>query len=170
MPFLFYYLDSLFQVTARIDFIPRCLTQKLFLLSNIETLPLYTTRKTNEMPPTYLKVIAGIIGIALIGSGLHGVFNPSHMARVFGVIDVSRDMTVFYPGIGGRNLSAGLAVWTMLLYGQYRAMGMFLLCWMCTGLADTYLLLIHYGEVDTVWLHVFNTCVLAVVAPKLLKG
>jgi hypothetical protein len=115
-----------------------------------------------------------IVGTALAGSGLYGVVSPAEMAREFGVINVTREMAVFYPGIGGRNLSLGLAVWWLTLVGgmrqrQYRwAMGVFLTCWICTGLADTYLLLIHYEEVDKVWLHIFNTCVLAVLSPILL--
>ncbi|PVH99934.1 hypothetical protein DM02DRAFT_728880 [Periconia macrospinosa] len=103
-----------------------------------------------------LDIATAAIGIALIGSGLYGVFYPANMARVFGVIDVSRDMAVFYPGIGGRNFSAGLAVWAFKYTGQLKALGIFLLCWIWVGVADTYLLLIHYDEVDTVWLHVFN--------------
>lgn len=122
------------------------------------------------MAPKYLQAITGIIGTALIGSGLHGVFNPAHMARVFGVVDVTRDMTVFYPGVGGRNFAAGLAVWTLLLNRQYRSIGMLLLCWMWVGIVDTYLLLIHYEEVDTVWLHVFNTFLIATVGLQLLKA
>lgn len=43
-----------------------------------------------------------------------------------------------YPGIGGRNLSAGLAVLLLSLNGQRRALGTVLMCWgICTGLTDT---------------------------------
>lgn len=144
------------------------------VLSNSLTRTIPTIRKTsakaNMLRKHTLDTITAFIGTMLIGSGLYGVLYPSDMARVFGVVHVNRDMAVFYPGVGGRNLSAGLAVWWMTLAGQRKAMGMFLLCWICTGLADTYLLLIHYAEVDTVWLHVFNTLVLAIVSRMLLKA
>lgn len=117
-----------------------------------------------------LNIITAFMGTLLIGSGCYGIFYPSQMARVFGVIGVNRDMAVFYPGIGGRNLSAGLATWWMTLTGHSKALGMFFMCWMCTGIADTYLLLIHYAEVDTVWLHVFNTLVFAFVSLQLLQA
>lgn len=114
--------------------------------------------------------VTAFIGTALLGSGLYGLVSPANMARIFGVVNVTRDMTVFYPGVGGRNFAAGLAVWWMTLAGQRKALGMFLTCWMCVGFADTYLLLVHYDEVDTVWLHVFNTCVLAVLGPTLARS
>ena len=38
------------------------------------------------------------------------------------------------------------------------------------GVADTYLLLIHYDEAETVWVHVFNTCVLAFVGSTLIRS
>lgn len=117
-----------------------------------------------------LNIATAIIGCLLIGSGLYGVLAPAKMARQFGVVNVTREMAVFYPGIGGRNIGAGLAVWWMKIAGHHQALGIFLICWMCTGLADTYLLLIHYESVDTVWLHVFNTGVLAVVGPSLLMS
>ncbi|KAI9150637.1 hypothetical protein HJFPF1_10412 [Paramyrothecium foliicola] len=116
-----------------------------------------------------LNIFTAIIGTLLVGSGLYGVLYPRQMARTFGVIDVNRDMAVFYPGIGGRNVSAGLATWWMTLARQHKALGIFLMCWMCTGIADTYLLLVHYAEVDTVWLHVFNICLLGFVSSQLLK-
>ncbi|CAI6235945.1 unnamed protein product [Periconia digitata] len=123
------------------------------------------------MPPSKtLDIITAIFGIALLGSGAYGVLYPAEMARIFGVIDVTRDMTVFYPGIGGRNFSAGLAVWALKLTRQRKALGIFLTCWICTGLADTYLLLIHYEAVDTVWLHCFNICMIGIVAPQLIMG
>lgn len=115
-------------------------------------------------------IITSIGGCALIGSGLYGVISPANMARQFGVIDVSRDMTVFYPGIGGRNLTAGLFVWWMKLTDQPKPLGAFLVCLMCTGTADTYLLLKHWEAVDQVWIHVFNTCVAGVVGSSLLQA
>lgn len=115
-------------------------------------------------------VITAIAGCALIGSGLYGIISPTNMARQFGVIDVSKEMTVFYPGIGGRNLTAGLFVWWMKLTNQPKPLGAFLTCLMCTGIADTYLLLKHWEPVDTSWFHIFNTVVAGVVGTSLLQA
>lgn len=114
--------------------------------------------------------ITAVAGTALIGSGLYGLISPAGMARRFGVVNVTKDMTVFYPGIGGRNLGAGLFVWWAKYNNQPKALGAFLLCIICNGLADTYLLLKHDGEVDTVWLHVFNIGVAAATGISLLRG
>lgn len=117
-----------------------------------------------------LNTVIPVIGTALVGSGLYGVFSPEKMGRAFGVIDVTKDMTVFYPGIGGRNLAAGLAVWSLFMTGQRKALGTLLLCWDVVGVVDTYLLLIHDRPVDTIGLHVFNTFLLLLVAPALIRG
>lgn len=45
------------------------------------------------------------------------------MARNFGVIEMTKDVTVSYPGIGGRNLAAGLAVRSLSLMEQRKALG-----------------------------------------------
>lgn len=105
-----------------------------------------------------------------MGSGLYGLISPAGMARQFGVVNVSKDMTVFYPGIGGRNLGAGIFVWWMKLTNQRKPLGAFLLCIIFNGLADTYPLLKHDGEVDTVWLHVFNIAVAGLTGSSLLLG
>ena len=91
------------------------------------------------------------------------------MARTFGIVEVTEEMSVLVPGLGGRTLSAGLAVWCLKLAGQHRALGLFLLCWVCAGVADTYVLLSHYEAVDQVWVHVFNTCTLAMTGIALLR-
>ena len=73
-------------------------------------------------------------------------------------------MIVFYPGIGGRNLAAGLFVFTMIFTRQRKTLGMFLACWATVGFADTYLLLIHTAEVTNVWIHIMNICILYTTA------
>ena len=115
-------------------------------------------------------IITAILGCALIGSGLYGIISPTTMARQFGVVDITKDMTVFYPGIGGRNLTAGLFVWTMKLTNQPKPLGAFLICLICTGITDTYLLSNHWAPVDPVWGHVFITCVAGVVGHSLLMA
>lgn len=122
------------------------------------------------LPQSICNIITAIAGTALIGSGLYGVVSPANMARQFGVIDVTKDMTVFYPGVGGRNFTAGLFVWWMKLTNQPKPLGAFLVCLMCTGIADTYLLLKHTEPVDTIGLHVFNIVVAGVVGSSLLNA
>ena len=117
--------------------------------------------------PTILSFLSTIVGILLMGSGLLGFFNPGRMARTFGLVNVSPDMTVSFPGIGGRNFAAGLIVCCLGLAGERKALGIFLSCWTTAGVADTIMLLRHYGEVDRVGIHIFNTCVLAIVGSAL---
>ena len=117
-----------------------------------------------------LDVITGVVGILLLGSGIYGILYPTDMARIFGIISVTREMAVFYPGLGGRNVSAGLTVWALKYTRQRRALGIFILCWTFVGYADTYLLLIHPEPVDMVWGHVFNIGWLTVVAILLIRG
>ena len=116
----------------------------------------------------YSDLAAAFIGTLLIGSGAYGLLSPEAMARVFGVIDVTRDMAVFYPAASGRTFAAGLAVWWLTLAGQRKALGIFLTCWVLAGLVDTYLLLSHYQDVDSVWVHVLGTANLAFWGTKLL--
>lgn len=117
-----------------------------------------------------IDIVTGIAGCALIFSGLRGIINPAGMARTFGVVKVTRDMTVFYPGLAGRNLGMGIAVWWLKILGERRSLGVLVCCLLCNGFSDTYLLLTHHADVDNVPLHVFNTCVGAVVGPLLLSG
>lgn len=124
----------------------------------------------NMVPRPLINGIVAVIGTALIGSGLYGVFSPNNMARVFGIIDVTRDMTVFYPGLGVRNFSAGLAVWSLFLGGQRKAVGTLLLCWDVVGVVDTWILLNHDRPVDTIGVHVFNTILLLSVGTALVRG
>ena len=100
--------------------------------------------------PIILSFLSAIIGMLLIGSGLLGFFNPSRMARTFGIVNVTPEMTVSFPGIGGRNFAAGLIICSLGLAGERRALGIFLSGWTTAGVADTIMLLRHYGEVDQV--------------------
>lgn len=164
---------------SRITYIHTYIHTFVFTSSDSRLLPAPTNHITIPQssppltqPPTMgpLDVATSIIGLALLGSGFYGVFYPLEMARIFGIISVSREMVVFYPGIGGRNVSAGLTVWAFKFMRLRRALGVFLLCWTVVGYADTYLMLVHYGEVELVWLHVFNICLLTVVAGFLIGG
>lgn len=116
----------------------------------------------------YSDLATALIGTLLVGSGVYGLLCPEAMARVFGVIKVNPDMAVFYPAASGRTLAAGLAVWWLTLAGQHKALGIFLTCWVLAGLADTYLLLSHYQEVDSVGVHVLGTVNLAYWGTRLL--
>ncbi|KAK7403367.1 hypothetical protein QQX98_010888 [Neonectria punicea] len=117
-----------------------------------------------------LDLATAAIGTLLAGSGLYGIFAPANMARTYGIVNVNRDMAIFFTGIGGRNLGAGLAVLALTAARQRKALGMFLSCWVVAGIVDTYLLLTHDDVVDQIGVHVFNTCVLALVGPSLLLG
>jgi hypothetical protein len=117
-----------------------------------------------------LDIITGVIGTALMGSGLYGIVQPLSMARAFGLVQPTPEAVIFYPGLAGRNLAMGIAVWWLKYLNQRRALGVLIICLLCNGASDTYLLLKHWGEVDTVGLHLFNMCVVAVVGPTLLWG
>lgn len=78
-------------------------------------------------------------------------------AFIFGVINADQEVSTFYPALGGRNVSAGLACWVLSLYGHRKPLALFLLCWTCTGIFDTRLCLTLPCEKRT-WLHAFNTC------------
>jgi len=90
------------------------------------------------------------------------------VSHIFGIINAGKEEIVFYPGIGGRNLSVGLAVLALTRLNQRKALGVLLMCWMCTGFADTYICLTEPNVVNT-WIHVMNTGILAVVSSKLLR-
>ncbi|KAK7211033.1 hypothetical protein V2G26_018211 [Clonostachys chloroleuca] len=114
------------------------------------------------IPLGMLKYVNAYFGIFLTGAGINGLLNPTHMGQLFGVKDVSNEMAVFIPAFGGRTLAAGVALWWMILAGHRRAIGIFMTSWAIAGIADTYLLLSYKGEVDSVWIHIMNTCILLV--------
>lgn len=117
-----------------------------------------------------LDITTAVIGLMLLGSGLYGLLNPSNMARGFGIVSVTREMLVFYPGLAGRNLCAGITVWAFKFAGQRRALGIFLMCWSLVAYVDIYLLLQHYEPVDSVGGHVFGICLFTVVGALLVRS
>lgn len=114
------------------------------------------------IPLGMLKYVNAYFGIFLTGAGINGLLNPIHMGQLFGVKEVSNEMAVFVPAFGGRTLAAGVALWWMILAGNRRAIGIFMTSWAIAGITDTYLLLSYKGEVDSVWIHIMNTCILLV--------
>jgi hypothetical protein len=76
-----------------------------------------------------INIVVPVIGTALLGSGLYGILSPVNMARTFGIINPSPSNTIFYPGLGGRNLAAGLIVWTLFLTGQRESLGYLIGIW-----------------------------------------
>jgi len=52
-----------------------------------------------------LDIITGVIGTALMGSGLYGIVQPLSMARAFGLVQPTPEAVIFYPGLAGRNLA-----------------------------------------------------------------
>ncbi|KAK4687797.1 hypothetical protein P7C73_g2321, partial [Tremellales sp. Uapishka_1] len=107
------------------------------------------------------------IGLALVGSGTYGVLYPLKSAHGFGIVNAKLPETLFYPGLAGRNLSVGLAVLALTSMRDRKALGTVLLCWMCTGFADTYICLTEPDVVNT-WIHVMNTGILAVTGSHLV--
>jgi hypothetical protein len=63
---------------------------------------------------------------------------------------------VLFASATGRNLGAGFFVWTQILRGDKRTLGMFMICWAWAGVADCMILLRHPdGENRT--MHMVNT-------------
>ena len=70
--------------------------------------------------------------------------------------------------MAGRNLGFGLAVGIFTYWRDERAVGTLVLCLLCNGLSDTYIMLIEKGPVKNTWLHIVNTAVVSVVGSGLL--
>jgi hypothetical protein len=69
----------------------------------------------------------------------------------------------------GRNLGAGIFVWIMTLLGERKVLGVFLLCWMWAGFADTKVLFQHpQGEKHGV--HIQNTVFLLILGSLLIRS
>ncbi|KAL2204421.1 hypothetical protein CC79DRAFT_1372427 [Sarocladium strictum] len=117
-----------------------------------------------------LDIVTAVIGTALCGSGLYGVLQPLSMARAFGLVDPTPESVIFYPGLAGRNLATGVAIWWLKYLDQRRALGVLIICLLFNGSSDTYLLLKHWGEIDSVALHLFNMCVAGSTGAVLLWG
>ncbi|WVQ69631.1 uncharacterized protein L199_007851 [Kwoniella botswanensis] len=108
-----------------------------------------------------------VIGLALVGSGTYGILKPLNMAHIFGILNAGQPEVLFYPGLAGRNLAAGIAVLFLTYQRQFKPLGTFLLSWMVVGFVDTWICLTNPKVVNT-WLHVMNTGLLAVVSSGLL--
>ena len=98
---------------------------------------------------------------------------PYHIpvAHVFAVLSSTRVSTTFYPAVGGRNLGAGLAVLAFSCLREHRALGVLLLCLMCDGFVDTWIVLREERlrrPVAWIRLHVMNTGVMAVFGGDLV--
>ncbi|WWC59806.1 uncharacterized protein I303_102368 [Kwoniella dejecticola CBS 10117] len=114
-----------------------------------------------------IKSFIPVIGLALVGSGTYGIIKPLNMAHIFGILNAGQPEVLFYPGLAGRNLAAGLAVFALNYQRQYKALGTFLFCWMTVGVVDTGICLTNPNVVNT-WLHIMNIGILAVVSSGLL--
>lgn len=119
---------------------------------------------------TAVDIFTSLAGVGLIGSGLRGVFAPAAMARTFGLVNVTPESVIFYPGLAGRNVAMGVALWWYKIQGMRRAMGVLTLCAALNGVSDVFVLLTHDGEVDNVPIHVFNLSALIAMGTLLLNG
>ena len=88
-------------------------------------------------------------------------------AKMFGVQSLKANDLVFYPGLAGRNVSAGLVIIALMRASQYQALGLFLMCWANTGVWDVYVLMNAPGKVSNVWIHCQNIVILLVVGSGL---
>jgi hypothetical protein len=94
---------------------------------------------------------------------------------VFGIPFADNSNTLFAPGIGGRNMAAGITSLSLALLGQqktqqgeaYRkALAIFLATWTLAGFSDSWILINTEGS-NNLFTHVFNIGVLTVIASRL---
>ncbi|KAK7932509.1 hypothetical protein PG985_003221 [Apiospora marii] len=62
---------------------------------------------------------------------------------MYGLGSATPETWVLMPAATGRNLGAGIFVWTMTLLGEQKDLGIFLLCWTWAGIADMKVLYNH---------------------------
>ncbi|KAK3074569.1 hypothetical protein LTR53_002923 [Teratosphaeriaceae sp. CCFEE 6253] len=82
--------------------------------------------------------VVRFIATALTASGAYGLINPLEMNKLFGVPNATVETARMYPGIGGRNLAAGIAVFALSFADERRAVGILLMAWgIVVGPSDT---------------------------------
>lgn len=100
------------------------------------------------------------------------------VGRLFGLPFSNPTNTLFVPGIGGRNLAAGLTTLGLTYFAQTtqgaeaqgtrRALGVFLATWTLAGFADCWILY-NTAESENMGTHAFNIGVLTVTAISLIR-
>ncbi|KAL4969600.1 DUF4267 domain-containing protein [Aspergillus stella-maris] len=115
----------------------------------------------SNAPLYLLDAATAIVGSLLIYSGVLGTFlDPVRLAIAFGIPSPPPPQTLtFLPSGCGRNLAAGIFVWTLTILRERKVLGIFLLCWTMAGISDVKILLEYPGG-RNVGVHVRNICIL----------
>lgn len=87
---------------------------------------------------------------------------------MFGIPSAGPKETTYYRPMAGRNLGMGIAVGLFTYWRDERALGTMVLCLLCNGLSDTYILLIEKTKTQNTWIHVMNIGIGSVVGSGLL--
>lgn len=95
------------------------------------------------------------------------IISKNLVAGIYGLASATPETWVLMPAATGRNLAAGIFVWAMILLGERRPLGIFLLCWTWAGIADTKVLYEH-PKGTNIPVHVRNIVILSVVGPLLI--
>lgn len=126
---------------------------------------LHSAPSTPTMPPLsfkrlysyFLTAITMAMGTALLYSGVVGTFiDTLGWAKGFGMPTATEETAVLFASATGRNLGAGFFVWTQILRGDKRMLGMFMICWAWAGVADCMILWRH-PDGQNVTKHMVNT-------------
>ncbi|KAI0188234.1 hypothetical protein F4808DRAFT_443171 [Astrocystis sublimbata] len=116
----------------------------------------------------FLDSFSGLIGSLLVYSGIKGTFiDPLQWSVVFGLPHATADTSTLMPSATGRNLGAGIFVYTLLLQRERKVLGIFLLCWTWAGIADTKVLFEHPQGTNTA-AHMRNIVLLLVIGSLLI--
>ncbi|KAI3318556.1 hypothetical protein HD806DRAFT_540168 [Xylariaceae sp. AK1471] len=118
----------------------------------------------------FLTAFPCLIGTLLLYSGFVGTFiSPLYWAKGFGLPTATKENVVLFPSATGRNLGAGFFVWTMILLGERKILGIFFICWAWAGVADTKILLEHPQGTNR-GIHARNTVILLILGPLLIRS
>lgn len=87
---------------------------------------------------------------------------------MFGIPNPGDRGTTYYRPMAGRNLGMGIAVGMFTYWRDERALGTMILCLLCNGFSDTYILLVEKSPTQNTWIHVMNCGIGLVVGSGLL--
>jgi hypothetical protein len=106
--------------------------------------------------PFVAECIGDVMGVALIGMGIHSHIDPVYGqpetrtilrylplmscigARDFGFLDVTKQNSVCFPVVCGRNITLGLTVLMLSWQGKRRAMGTVFIGAIAAGISDSW--------------------------------
>ena len=91
------------------------------------------------------------------------------VSKFFGLASATTEELIVFQSGTGRNIGAGIFVWIMTFLGERKILGIFLLCWIWAGIADSKLLYEHpHGH--KVGEHMRNCFILLVLGPLLIRS